>query len=179
MIVVFVPYQIYSSGFPIKGLVQNSLSQSKMTTLNPTPDTVQAIKDSIVATLQNHALPASARAAIIAPQLAIVNQWSDQIPLVLENSDAPATVNLVFAIRKDLYNAPQFIHCVLGIPATELPPAFSAFMSMILKLIEAQKTDKEKPPVKVCISTLFRLLYANFCYLSCVFSAQAHSARKV
>lgn len=150
-----------------------------MTTLNPTPDTVQAIKDSIVATLQNHALPASARAAIIAPQLAIVNQWSDQIPLVLENSDAPATVNLVFAIRKDLYNAPQFIHCVLGIPATELPPAFSAFMSMILKLIEAQKTDKEKPPVKVCISTLFRLLYANFCYLSCVFSAQAHSARKV
>jgi len=126
-------------------------------TLNPSPATVQFVKDSIVSTLQNTALPASARAACIAPQLAIVNQWADQIPLVISNSDAPATVNLVFAIRKELYAAPQFVHCVLGIPATELPPAFSAFLSMIFKLIEAQKNDKEKSVPKV----RFRLLYLS------------------
>jgi hypothetical protein len=117
--------------------------------LNPTLSTVQAIKDNILSTLQNHALPASARAAIIAPQLAIVNGWAEQIPLVLDNPDAPANVNLVFAIRKDLYLAPQFVQCSLSIPSSELPPAFPAFLSMILKLIGAQKTDKDKPVTKV------------------------------
>lgn len=136
-------------------------------TLDPSLDTVQAIKDSIFATLQNHALPVSARAAIIAPQLAIVNQWSDQIPLVLEHPDAPTPVNLVFAIRKDLYTAPQFVYCVLGIPALELPPAFPAFLSMILKLIGAQKSDKDKPLVKVSfpydlLSFAFQLILSYF-----------------
>ena len=116
--------------------------------LNPSLTTVLTIKESILHTLQNHALPASTRAAIIAPQLAIVNQWSDQIPLVLE-PDVPGNANAIFAIRKDLYAAPQFTQCVLGVPATELPPAFSAFLSMILKLIGAQKVDKEKPVPKV------------------------------
>ena len=118
-------------------------------TLNPSLATVQSIKDNILHTLQNHALPASARAASIAPQLSVVNQWADQIPLVLDNPEAPASVNLVFAIRKDLYVAPLFAQCALGIPASELPPAFTAFMSMIHKLIGAQKTDKEKPLPKV------------------------------
>lgn len=127
--------------------------------LNPSFATVQTLKESILHTLQNHALPASVRAATIAPQLAIVNQWSDQIPLVLDNSDAPATVNLVFAIRKDLYLGPQFIQCVLGIPSTELPPAFPAFLSMILKLIGAQKTDKDKPVI-VKVRSLFQSLYS-------------------
>ena len=117
--------------------------------LNPSYNTVLAIKESISNTSQNHALPSSARAAIIAPQLAMVNQWADQIPLVLDNPDAPATVNLVFAIRKDLFVAPQFVRCALGIPLSELPPAFSSFMSMIHKLIGAQKTEKEPIPVKV------------------------------
>ena len=117
--------------------------------LNPSLVTVQSIKDSISLTVQNQAIPAVSRAAIIAPQLALVNQWVDQIHLVLENSDAPANVNLVFAIRKDLYTAPHFVSSVLGIPASELPPPFAAFLSMIVKLIGAQKSDKEKPVVKV------------------------------
>lgn len=126
-------------------------------TLNPSLNTVIAIKDSIANTLQNHALPASTRAVIIASQLAIVNQWADQIPLVLDNPEAPASVNLVFAIRKDLFTSPQFYHCVLGVSISELPPAFATFQSMIAKLIGAQKTDKEKPPLKVRTSPLLSL----------------------
>ena len=99
--------------------------------------------------LQNHALPASMRAALIGPQLAMVNEWSDQINLVLEHPEAPTPVNLVFTICKDLFVAPQFVQCLLGVPVTELPPAFSVFLAMILKLIGTQKTDKEKPAVKV------------------------------
>jgi hypothetical protein len=118
--------------------------------LNPPLSTIQVIKDHILVTLQTTALPASARADMIATQLSIVNQWADQIPLVLDNPDAPASANLVFAIRKDLFVAPQFVQFVLGIPAVELPPAFSAFLSMIHKLIGAQKVDKEKPVIKVC-----------------------------
>src|SRR6266576_3175191 len=117
--------------------------------LTPTLATIQLVKDSIASTVQNTALPVSSRAACIAPQLAIVNQWADQITLVLENSDAPANVNLVFAIRKDLFVPPQYVHCVLGIPGVDLPPPFSAFLAMILKLIGAQKSDKERPIIKV------------------------------
>lgn len=120
-------------------------------TLHPSITVVQSIKDVILSISQNHMLPASMRAALIATQLAIVNDWSDQINLVLDHPDAPAPVNLVFAIRKDLFTAPQFMQSVLGIPSSELPPAFPAFLAMILKLIGAQKTDKEKPVVKVCL----------------------------
>ena len=136
-------------------------------TLNPTLATVLAIKDNIASTVQNVALPASTRAALIAPQLAMVNQWTDQIPLVLDNPDAPASVNLVFAIRKDLFAGPQFFQCVLSTPGSELSPAFAAFLSMISKLIGAQKTDRDKPPLKVrlpsflFLSKLFILFLRN------------------
>ena len=106
------------------------------------------------------------RAATIAPQLALVNQWSDQIPLLVDSADSPAGVNLVFAIRKDLYVAPQFTQCILGIPASDLPPAFPAFLAMIFKLIGAQKTEN-KPPVKVC-----RLLRSSNQFLIFIFLAQ-------
>jgi hypothetical protein len=118
-------------------------------TLQPSIQTVQSVKDNISSVLQNHALAPSMRAALIGSQLALVNEWSDQTNLVLEHSEAPAPVNLVFAIRKDLFVAPQYVQCILGVSAAELPPAFPAFLAMILKLIGAQKTDKEKPVVKV------------------------------
>jgi hypothetical protein len=89
------------------------------------------------------------RAALIGPQLAMVNEWSDQTSLVLDHPEAPTPVNLVFAIRKELFIATQYTQCFLCVPASELPPAFPAFLAMILKLIGAQKTDKDKPVVKV------------------------------
>jgi len=112
--------------------------------------------------MQNHALPASMRAALIGPQLAMVNEWSDQTNLVLEHSEAPAPVNLVFAIRKDLFISPQYTQCSIGVLAAELPPAFPAFLAMILKLIGAQKTDKEKPIVKVCLLMFYIALFLIF-----------------
>lgn len=118
--------------------------------LHPSIPTVQTVKDNILSVMQNHALTASVRAALIGPQLAMVNEWADQINLVLDHPEAPAPVNLVFAIRKDLFSAPQYSQCLLGVPAAELPPSFAAFLSMIFKLIGAQKTEKEKPVVKVC-----------------------------
>jgi len=123
--------------------------------LHPSIQNVQSIKENISSVMQNHALPASMRASLIGPQLAMVNEWSDQTNLVLEHSEAPAPVNLVFAIRKDLFIAPQYTQCALGVLAAELPPAFPAFLAMILKLIGAQKTDKEKPVVKVRFLILY------------------------
>ena len=117
--------------------------------LHPLIQNVQTIKDNIFSVLQNHTLPASMHAALISPQLAMVNEWSDQLNLVLEHPEAPTPVNLVFAIRKDLFIVLQFVQCFLGVSAAELPPAFSVFLAMILKLIGTQKTDKEKPAVKV------------------------------
>ena len=118
-------------------------------TLNPSLAAVLLIKENIINVIQNHALPVSARAACIGPQLAIVNQWADQIPLVLDNLEAPAPVNIIFAIRKELFTAPQFVHCILNIPAVDLPSSFATFLAMILKLIGAQKTDKERPMTRV------------------------------
>ena len=125
--------------------------------LHPSIQNVQSIKDNISSVMQNQALPASMHAALIGPQLAMVNEWSDQINLVLDHPEAPSPVNLVFAIRKDLFIAPQYTQCSLtGVPTAELPPAFPAFLAMILKLIGAQKTDKEKPIVKVA-SVIFSM----------------------
>jgi hypothetical protein len=122
-------------------------------TLDPSFVTATAIKDSIAITAQS-TLPASVRAAAIAPQLAIINQWADQIPMVLYGPDGATNANLIFAIRKDLFISPQFLQCVLGIPVSELPSPFQGFLSMILKLIGAQKPDKEKSPSKVFIPDL-------------------------
>ena len=84
-----------------------------------------------------------------------------KINLVLNHPEAPAPVNLVFAIHKDLFIAPQYTQCILGVPATELPSAFLAFLAMILKLIGAQKTEKEKPVVKVCPINLSSSCFYN------------------
>ena len=139
-----------------KGL-SSRLCVFRIMTLDPNFDTATAIKDNIAITVQS-TLPASVHAASIAPQLAIINQWAEQIPTVLNGPDGSANANLIFAIRKDLFIAPQFIQCVLGIPVSDLPIDFQGFLSMILKLIGAQKPDKEKPPIKV----FFFLIYLSF-----------------
>ena len=115
--------------------------------LNPPLSVAQALKESIGSTL-HAAIPASIRAATIAPQLSIINQWIDQIPLLLDSPDA-INANFLFALRKDLFIGPQFVQCVLGIPVSELPSAFQNFLSLIFKVIEAQKSDRDKPVSKV------------------------------
>jgi hypothetical protein len=116
--------------------------------LQPSYAVVATIKTSINSTLATE-LPAEVRANVIASLLAQVNQWSTQIPAMLEVSTPPLPVNLVFAIRKELFVAPLFVTSTLGVAIPELPVPFQEFLAFIASLIEAQKSDKEKPIVKV------------------------------
>jgi hypothetical protein len=118
--------------------------------LDPSPAAVQGLKDGI-SSISQLALPATVRAASIAPQLALVNKWVDHIPAVLESPNSSDSINAIFAIRKELFTGPQFSQCTLGIPLSDLPTPFQAFLNFIHKLIEAQKPEKEKTPVKVRI----------------------------
>lgn len=116
-------------------------------TLVPSVVAVATIKTSIANALATD-LPSEVRASMIAPLLAQVNQWASQIPVLVETLDhTPA--NLVFSIRKELFLTPPFTQCVLGIPIPELPSAFQEFLNFIHKLIDAQKSDKDKPIQKV------------------------------
>jgi len=128
-----------------------------MSTLQPSVETVAAIKESIVSTLSTDLAP-NIRASAIAPLLSQVNQWSSQIPSLLTMAGPNSPVNLVFNLRKELFSPPQFIHSSLGIPPSNLPIAFQEFLSFIVRLIEAQKPEKEKPLPKVryiCLSFIY------------------------
>jgi hypothetical protein len=117
--------------------------------LNPSYNAVCSIKSSITNTLSTELAP-EVRAGMIAPQLAQVNQWSSQIPLLLESSVSPTPINIIFAIRKDLFLAPFFTQSSLGITSVDLPTPFHDFLAFITKLNEAQKSSKDKIPPKVC-----------------------------
>jgi hypothetical protein len=117
-------------------------------TLNPSYQTIAAIRTSIQNTLKTE-LPPDMQAGAIAPLLISVTQWANQIPAVLEGTGPSSSVNLIFAIRGDLFVAPRFIQNVFNIPTLDLPGPFADFISFIHKLIAAQKSDKDKPIAKV------------------------------
>ena len=113
------------------------------TILTPPHQAIVAIRASIQSTLKTE-LPADVLAGVLAPMVAKVNLWSTQIPAMFEGAGSPTSVNLVFAIRKDLFVSPAYGQSVLGISLADLPPAFLEFASFIQLLIDAQKADKEK-----------------------------------
>lgn len=127
-------------------------------TLTPSYSVISSLKTAIVNALATE-LPSDVRASMIAPLLLQINQWASQIPILVDSSGPPLYANIIFAIRKDLFISPLFTHCVLGIPMAELPPAFSEFLAFILKLIEAQKSDKDKSPPKVCFSSYLSKIF--------------------
>ena len=116
--------------------------------LNPSYNAVCSIKSSITNTLSTELAP-EVRAGMIAPQLAQVNQWSSQIPLLLESTVSLTPINIIFAIRKDLFLAPFFTQSSLGIASADLPTPFHDFLAFITKLNEAQKSSKDKILPKV------------------------------
>lgn len=126
------------------------------TVLNPSFQTMSVIRQSIQNTLKTD-IPQDVMPSIIAPMLVTVNQWANQIPAVLGGAGSAASVNLVFAIRTDLFVAPRFTSNVFNVPLADLPAPFQEFIAFIHKLIEAQKTDKEKNAPKVCGSSGFTL----------------------
>ena len=115
------------------------------TALNPAYATVHTVRAAIQHALKAD-LPSDMLANAIAPHLTTVNQWVTQIPAVLEGPAALSGVNLVFAIRKDLFVAPQFTQSVMGITLVDLPTPFQEFISFTHKLIDAQKVVPEKLP---------------------------------
>jgi hypothetical protein len=121
--------------------------------LSPTFATVGSIRTSIQSTLKND-LPADIAAAVISPLLDRVNEWSGQIPTMLAGSGNSASANLIFAIRKDIFIAPQYNFSVFGTALVDLPLPFQEFSSFIHKLIDAQKVDKDKPITKVRLINL-------------------------
>jgi len=137
-------------------------------TLNPSFATVTSIRASIQNTLKAD-LPSDVMANAIAPLLTTINLWSNQLPAMLEGSGPPSSANLVFAIRKDLFVAPLFSQSVMGTPLVDLPAPFQYFMNFIHQLIEAQKSEREKPAPKVCLRFIrekFQLFYSVLSFIA-------------
>ena len=126
-------------------------------TLSPSIVNVAGICTTIQATIKSDLGPELA-ASTIAPLLSVVNRWASQIPVMLEGTGPSNSANLVFAIRKDLFDSPQFTQCVLGVPVAELPAAFQEFMDFIHKLIEAQKAEKGPSRVRLLFVSRIVLL---------------------
>jgi hypothetical protein len=125
--------------------------------LNPSSQTIAAIKNSIQNTLKSNIAP-EVLPSVVAPLVSTVNTWSTQIPSLLESV---SSINQIFDIRSLIFVGPRFTQNVFDVPFTELPPAFQEFMAFIHKLIEAQKVHKDKPAPKVH----FLSVRALFCLL--------------
>jgi hypothetical protein len=117
------------------------------TVLNPSHQTIASIRTSIQSVLKSE-LPPDVLAGVVAPFLLTVNQWSTQIPILVDGTGSALSVNLVFAIRSDLFQAPRFTQNIFGLPLVDLPLPFQEFVAFIHKLIEAQKGDKPVPKVR-------------------------------
>jgi len=96
----------------------------------------------------------------ISALLVSINLWSTQIPAILSGTPSGIYANIVFAVRKELFIAPQFLKCVFG-ELNDLPPSFQEFHNFIWKLIEAQRTEIPKVVPKACLISL--LLFIFFC----------------
>jgi hypothetical protein len=105
-------------------------------------------KNTIMSTLKND-LPSDILANTVAPILSCVNQWATQIPAMLEGNGPSNSANLIFSIRKELFQPPQFTTSVFGIPLSDLPAPFQEFAAFIRELQDAQKVDRDRPVVKV------------------------------
>jgi hypothetical protein len=77
-------------------------------------------------------------------------------------------MDLLFTLRKDLFNGPAFVQAVFGTSLVDLPEPFHAFTSFIHEVIAAQKADKPPPKVRffyylsdeqVCPRSHFTLKY--------------------
>lgn len=135
--------------------------------VQPAISVVSVIKDSIVS-IVNTNLPADVRIKMIIPLLIQINQWSTQIPALVNLSGPPVHMHLLFAIRKELFIAPQFTKCHLGY-SDALPASFLDFLSLINNIIQVrhdtQKAEKTKNS-KVCpffsCYSLFVVLISRF-----------------
>ena len=116
--------------------------------LSPSYMTMSAVKHAIATNLKSK-MPGDLVTNAITPLLNTVNEWSTQIPAMLEGGGSSSSANLIFAIRKELFVAPAYTQCVLGTSPNNLPASFGEFLHFIQKGIEAQKSDKDPVATKV------------------------------
>ena len=126
-----------------------------MSTILPSFAVASAIRADIITILKSRASP-DEMGKSISPSLTIINQWATQIPFLLA-SPSPGCLDVLFALRKDLFNGPNYVQPSIGLALEQLPEAFQVFINMTREVILLQKN--EKPPVKVCSSLLYYISY--------------------
>lgn len=120
-----------------------NFDQSAVMSLAPSLGVATAIRADIITALKSRGSPEEMM-TIISPSLTVINQWATQIPFLIS---VPPALDLLFAMRKDLFNGPTFVVSSFGIPLVDLPEPFRTFSTLIRDVITAQKADK--PPSKV------------------------------
>src|ERR1700689_2307208 len=126
-----------------------------MSTISPSFAVASAIRADIIFVLKSRNSPED-MATSISPSLAIINQWATQVPLLLA-SPTPGCLEVLFALRKDLFNGPNYVQPSIGLALEQLPEAFQVFINLTREVISLQKN--EKPPVKVWSSLLYYIPY--------------------
>ena len=116
--------------------------------LDPSPQTISAIRSSVQRTMKTD-LPPSMQAEAIVPFISSINRLSSHVSFLVESPSNGAVLNDIFCIRNEIHLAPRYTQNVFGLSGSALPPQFSEFNSFIQKLIEAQKAFKEKSIPKV------------------------------
>ena len=138
--------------------------------------TMSAVKHAIATNLKSE-MPGDLVTNAIAPLLNTVNEWSTQIPAMLEGGGSSSSANLIFAIRKELFVAPAYTQCVLGTSPNNLPASFGEFLHFIQKLIEAQKSDKDPVATKVNLHYICFRISAPYSKPSLSFQASKRPSR--
>lgn len=130
-----------------------------MSVLSPSFSVIAAIRADIVSILKDGGTP-EALAINISPSLAIVNQWSSQIPLLLSVDNSGSCIDLVFAMRKDLFQGPLFSEASFGTPVADLPEPFQSFLNFTREIISAQKSEKSLQKVRfLCFNYLSDFIF--------------------
>jgi hypothetical protein len=141
------------SEFCIKGWddVQLDCQPISNMALCPSHGVAGAIRADILTVLKSRSSPEEL-ATLIGPSLAAINQWANQLPLLLSNALA---LDLLFALRKDIFNGPAFVISSFGTPLVDLPEPFRAFSTLIRDVIAVQKVEKAPPKVRLFIILSF------------------------
>ena len=132
-----------------------------MSVLYPSFGIIAAVRADIVTMLKGGG-SAEDLAKGLAPLLAIVNQWSTQIPLLLSMDNSGSCTDLVFAIRKDLFQGPLHSQATFGTPVIDLPDPFQHFIHFTRDIISAQKAEKGSQKVRFLVLFICLVLTFDF-----------------
>jgi hypothetical protein len=137
------------------------LNFSSMASINPSFAVAAAIRADIVTILKARVNPEET-AKSISPSLAVINQWATQIPLLLAGPNS-GCLDVVFALRKDLFNGPNYIQPSIGLAMEQLPESFHIFINMTREVIALQKPAQK---VRFCLPNVIKSFYNFFSLLN-------------